>query len=107
MKTSSYNYKSASFGQISELEQKRASEQKIKADKNIENTHAVQLQAGKPAVFQDFIHLRSEMSVYLRVKAGAVVPVSYTHLNVYKRQMSGRRACFSVSGRNADWKKGY
>lgn len=97
MKTSSYNYKSASFGQISELEQKRASEQKIKADKNIENTHAVQLQAGKPAVFQDFIHLRSEMSVYLRVKAGAVVlygdqPLSGINVAL-NADMPGRR-CF-------------
>lgn len=73
MKPSSYNYKCSSLGQISELEQKGVPEQKIKADKNIENPHAVQLQAGKTAVFQDIIHLGTEMSVHLRVKAGAVV----------------------------------
>ena len=74
METASYDDKCAALiREIAELEQEGFPEEQIKTYKNVQNSHAVQLQAGKLAVFQDLVHLSPEMPVHFRSESRSVI----------------------------------
>ena len=77
MNLSADGHKRTAFGIVSHVKDKGDAIEQVKPDKYIQNSHALNLQAGQNAVGQNVIHLASQTLIHFRIKSRAVVPDRY------------------------------